>query len=59
MRQDGHALAFAASALLADRDMVLEAVRQDGYALSYAPALRGDREVVLEEGERRRVNRIR
>eukprot|EP00971_Amphidinium_carterae_P280022 5558634-Amphidinium_carterae.1 len=41
-------LQFATEALKADREIVLAAVRVDGYALQYATeALRGDREVVL------------
>ena len=40
---------YAARALRADREVVLEAVKQNGEALAYAvEELRADREVVLE-----------
>ena len=42
------ALWYASAELQADREVVLAAVQQDGYALQYASAgLQADREVVL------------
>ena len=47
MTQDGYALKYAAS-LRGDKEVVLAAVTQGGYALDLADAsLRGDKEVVL------------
>ena len=44
-----NALEYASEALQADREIVLEAVRQDGYALEYASGdLQADRDFVLE-----------
>ena len=43
VRSRGSALGYAARALLADRDVVLEAVQQDGWAIVFAkPSLRAD-----------------
>ena len=38
VKQDGHALKYASTALKDDREIVLEAVKQSGSALQYASA---------------------
>ena len=49
MRDAGLALEYASEELRGDKEVVLEAVRQNGWLLEYASEeLRGDREVVLE-----------
>jgi hypothetical protein len=49
VKQDGMALQFAAAPLLADREIVLAAVRRRGLALQFAAApLRANRDLVLE-----------
>jgi len=48
VEQDGRALEFAAD-LHDDEEVVISAVRQNGYALQWAtPRLRADKEVVTE-----------
>ena len=46
---EGNSLKHAAQEHKADREIVLEAVKQHGYALEYAaPKLKADREFMLE-----------
>ena len=48
-------LQFASAALKDDRKIVLEAVKQDGFALQYAsPVLQDDHEIVLDAVEQDR-----
>ena len=47
VQENGFALECASEELRGDRDVVLEAVKQDGRALSASKELRNDREIVL------------